>query len=446
MSLTRSNSLDSRSSQLVRQIGHAVAVEAARELGNYARGGVRGAVRQAADMAAQGYRRMFSNKRRRTGSKRAQSSYGGGGGVYKPGVYLKPKGYRKKVTVKKYKKRYVKKSRVGVNPYRLHGWQCMWEFNDEYIPVGTPDHISIHSGVGSSSLLYVVSGCIWRALLRKRGIDVTTQDSSVPFTNYNMWIYYSLAADAGELSQNIGVGAAPSHDGMIALIRDTLCTITTTTAEQIRILRVELEITGHPRTVLMLMNAQLDIACTMNSRLQNRTLGQAAGDDQSTDVTNNPIRFQRWVTPGNAIHLKIGQPGVTGEIVPAKGGIVTHDDYPASSMRLQKGDVKKVVKYERGIMNPGAINRFALQFKKRMSLNFFLYRMNKFLREAVPGVTNPDDVYAEVFLGSNQFIQFDKVCSTGGQKISLGIDHQQSIGCRLFEGRRTPIDIKRFVA
>ena len=167
-------------------------------------------------------------------------------------------------------------------------------------------------------------------------------------------------------------------------------------------------------------NVKLMLRQTSVMILQNRTLGATAGDDQSTDVTNNPIVGRSWDVKGNTIvsrnnFLVTGAAKAGGINLPYDG----HATYAGSTGPLMESlkvagptDVKYALSTRRVRLGPGHLKKSYLTFKRTIGLNSLFYYLRSYI---VQGTAASKATYTvNVRLGRTRFFQFEKLCDTRG--------------------------------
>lgn len=452
---------DNRVGGRVRPFRDIAVAEVGRAALPYARQAAQEGVRLVAEGVTEGGRYIFKAVRemakRKTRSKKKSSRSGvyaagggSGGGVYGK---VRKRASKRKGRKKRTSKKVSKMPKKIANQFRTYGWQATYDFHDTFTGAQPqPNHIGVLGGTPASSVLFVICGAIWRKLYSLANGDIRNPIEGSGIGPFSVQIQYRLGRDEGVTGTNglVSFTGGTIHADVIIGIRSTLCKIAASTTEKLFLYDIELNYhTGlaNFRKKISLENAKMDLLMYANMSLQNRTLGAAAGDDQSTDVTANPLKYYHWKVKGNGIDLTSGYGSNRGVSVNAEGGVVTTDEYPNADQPLRKMDIKRSVAFKSGVINPGVVHTVYWKERKTIALDVIMWKFSDFLREADPAGTPvllPDDVYAQVNLGYTNYVQFEKLMKSGGQKITVGIDSTTTLGARLFPGRKPVLNLLKY--
>lgn len=168
-------------------------------------------------------------------------------------------------------------------------------------------------------------------------------------------------------------------------------------------------------------NAMINVSVRSTMALQNRTLGLAAGDDQSTDVTNNPVICRQWVLRGNQVTAAIHSDEPTASTANAITGFVTGGLPTDLESKLQ---APTTYRYTMGSnvfrIMPGAIKKHSSSSSYHMSVTNFFIKMGIYIQKASSAVPS---VGERLPFGVTRFFSFEKLCDTGGeQNLNIGYE------------------------
>lgn len=327
--------------------------------------------------------------------------------------------------------------------YRLYGAESTHEGGGT---VEDANVVTIGHGIPVGSALLVMVQALWRRLYEKTGFELLDWDG---FPHYSSSIFqveyrYTQFADGVSIPVTITFGSGLTHNQISLAIRNEFLTQSVAAAEVFRLQNIKIVPNGtnaidEPRGVyageLNLSYMPLYFRYTSVMTIQNRTPGNAPTDDQSTDISNNPLTGRWWQVAGNEFKSRgIHESGLQARLLDSQYGTLALAGNPLSQGTKVLGptDVKLCRATKRLTINPGRIVKSRVAFYKKTSVNYFLHCCIKYLRTAT-GVT-ADTITSPMFMGKSKFFQFEKICDTrtvGEQNVTVGYENAINLSCRL---------------
>ncbi len=345
-----------------------------------------------------------------------------------------------RVTTGSHIKRASRKRKIRRDPYKLHGSEKTIEKGG----IVTPAVIASfgHSNLPLYEVYLSVGRAIWRALMKKHGVCFSDWGSIFNANlDFDFTMEYRLAPNGVALMINGPAYLTQlTHLAWAVRVTGVLFDALATTDDQLIINKFyctdQLEVGPPVKTLriceLDLTNSTLHLRLASDMVMQNRTLGQGMGDDQTTDVTNNPISGRSWTVTGNGMmpltnkqmsaetvaHQEYGS--IFGsQNVTSQGPSVTFEPNSAQTYKFAVGSAKQRIM-------PGQISRSKLYSVYKLSLQQFVEKTKEYLAQntSISAVN-----VLRVPLGKSRMFSFEKVCDTGGgdQKVTLGYEINNTV-------------------
>lgn len=272
-----------------------------------------------------------------------------------------------------------------------------------------------------------------------------TDSSSLAFTwfigagsaTHEIGIEYSInASDAAGPVETvfplINASAALNYMNLSDAFADAFITAIGSSVEDIRIHQVfyrEVSSGTKLNTVgLQGSIVEVDVCGTMV--MQNRTHGESANDEQSNDVTNNPLRYRKYCVVGNNILLDTNVGSSSSDNV-ANGvhGAINGFQNTVSGPFTDPRNMKYLKYSTTGLLLPGRFMRSMATNKYKMRLDNLFVKLLCCLRQTT--------LNSRIPLGTSCVFVFDKVLATGvgNQNVKVGWQILSTIRVSVYNSR-----------
>ncbi len=327
-----------------------------------------------------------------------------------------------------------RKQKIRRDPYKLHGSEKVIEKGG----IVTPAVIASwgHSNFPLYEVYLSVGRALWRALMKKHGISFSDWGDTLdaPIT-LSLSVEYRLAPNGtATVKSNPAYLTPQTHLQWAVFLTGILFDAYTSTDDQLIVYKLFMEDTIR-LCELDVTNATLHLRLISDMVMQNRTKGENTGDDQSTDVTNNPIEGRSWTVTGNGM-MPLSNKVMSGETVAHQeyGSIIgsqnttpqgptTFEPNSAQTYKFALGSAKQRIM-------PGQISRSKLVSVYKMSLQQFIEKTKDYLgQNTSANATN----LVRVPVGKSRMFSFEKVCDTGAgdQLVTLGYEINNGVSSYL---------------
>lgn len=339
------------------------------------------------------------------------------------------------------KKTFKKKKSQRVSKMREYGAETILEIGGF---VSDPDLVSLQHGTAQGSAFMHVAYALYRALFEKTGYSLCNW-SDVPFGAHGIRIAIAWRENVQSGTIKTGNFNAIVTDSHLAiglkLGQFILDSVAAGASSEQGFVLIDISMdntlvaTNHYNyfSNICCQNVQVAVRQTSVLVMQNRTLGgtTTTPQNESTDVTNNPITGRYFKCNGNYLVPK-GQAGSgvqSGIINDAKWGVQAGDGTFLTAglgARLKvpnSSDVKRVLSTSRVGLNPGQIKKSKIHWSSTMQLNQFFFKLRTYIRFATSSTW--DQYLGQTSLGESSVFMFEKLCDTrqsASQPIYLGYE------------------------
>lgn len=306
------------------------------------------------------------------------------------------------------------------------------------------DLVAVYHGTAVYDALTHVCGAMFRKLWEHLGLSISNWDDPIPnFTSMSMGYDFRSGFGVPMATSAFVIPGGTSFLGAVALFRDDIIAQSLATVEGfiidtmrfVNLAPVGFETNGQ----LECSNMKVAINQSSNLTMQNRTLGQGATDDQTTDVTNNPLTGRTWTVGGNFFRPKAQSFSVAantnGLVCVARNGFGTGAG-PTAGIGSQfkvagPATIKQTQHTARVTLQPGEIKKSRCVWSETMYVNKFFWRIKSLLCDftAISAPLGRSSSY----LGLAKLYQFEKLCDTrsGAQLVSIGYEYNLITGARI---------------
>lgn len=323
--------------------------------------------------------------------------------------------------------------KVRILPYRVFGSEKCLTYGGT---TGGPDLASVgHHNAPLYEVGEAVIRGMYRRILLDNGYGFSSWDESCPLpagVNQGMFriIWKGFPGDTLSFSDT-NIALVQSNLQVAKNIWDKFLDDVTSANEGPLLLSFEFRETSTSRWYRIdLMNAMVHMTLNSVMMLQNRTLGQTATDDQTTDVTNNPIIGRQWLLRGNQLSSNVFTDEGFSTADTRSGLIVTGAPTDFEDKLQGPTSYRYNIGSSHVKLMPGEIKKSALYSKVKMSVVNFFQMLGPYIQKA--SVAPPNlNTGTRIALGRSRYYTFEKMCDTdvGDQNLNLGFEINVTIGC-----------------
>lgn len=334
------------------------------------------------------------------------------------------------------------------NPYLKYGYEIISERRGEESDLQL-------IGVGHGSPIYsqyvAIVSAIYRQLLKVGGWHMSDWQELTPYpigTTFHFQYKKGLAA-GGFLETTATSVALETHQTMaskwaLALFDDLAQIAAPGGITGVQMYRAYTQTVPENSILLTEYNVHLSLSSVLV--IQNRTTGATGTDNSRDDVTANPLTLRRYECRGNGALIKNqveaitvkenillnGQDGIaTGVGVTAGGG--------AENKIPRPGVFKNVLATSRGTLDPGAIKKSKVVYRKQMTLCSYFNALMPYI--LARNNTALNGVFDYSTKGKSAFFFFEKLCDIGNNAspIKVGWEHNYILGAYCVKKRTTAV-------
>lgn len=351
---------------------------------------------------------------------------------------------RKYHTTGTYGRRFARVKRQLSSKYEKYGFI-------EHVETGNVQNsnncVYVGHSFGWRKLMCAVAGGIIRKLAAKAGyslrsmLDKVQENENVTFTQSPMNLNFSYKSDSKlvQVVNNISIVADARWMDVVDALLSAWYNIVIAGAEDLILLRVWISGKDGVGDILQFKQASMDLDgllidlyCTSEMTIQNRTLARTGTADESNmlDVANNPVAGKCYFGSGNGAQMRVDNNTApkaesfigdqfTGRIFfnPDLGGGTNTDETRAVLNRPPtKAAFTNVSKVGGAMLRPGEMKKSKIALSRKMYLHTFINHMFK----------NLDDGVTAHFcsVGSFKIFAFEKQCNTGVDEPSISVGYE----------------------
>lgn len=304
----------------------------------------------------------------------------------------------------------------------------------------SPDCAYVGHSAGLSNVLRVLSRTLVCALFRKAGYviqDIEHRPAGIEggvVPAYNWVIEYQYRNDTLSplTTSTVNVASTGNFRAISDALEASMLTDITALSTLTEFFTCSLtnSTESRPMSQIYLEHLMVHIGFTSKLNVQNQTLGAGAGDNESTDVTNNPLNGYEYYGEGTGFGLAlVNNPvfSVPTLIADVNSGVISFDPNAPNStteqvllMKRPPGVSAMTGCKSRGkiALAPGGIKYSYIKYSRVMSFNNWIKGIYPFLRST--------EAKSDLFL--SKVLAMEKLCRTGVSvnEISIGYECNQS--------------------
>lgn len=392
---------------------------------------VRQAVRQAGSAAYEYGKRKLSEASSSSSNKKAKNKVVKKKNMtngYKKGVRRTGKGYKKGKGPMK--KKFDDFLRTGHETCVVHGGV-----------VSDAESVLVGHGAPAFTLLRTICGALVRKLFARGGMTYNDEFelTSIPMDQMRLDYEFRTDWEGASSGRNILFVAPCSYATVIDdWVTDIITALAGGAYSDFIMVRMALFPIGTSPLIkwvrMDLAGAKVQFKVRNSVVLQNRTLGNAATDKESTDVTRNPIRGKLYCIRNSSFRTKtviVGGGANAGAHLSPETGFQSRTNFGSINGVRQAGDILGLKFSKNVFLNPGETMRSFVGNEGTISIYLFFRKLLKYLRttSVVNRLTDGDLIY----FGDSKWYEFQKYCdtNTGTSNVDLGYDVTTVVGCKI---------------